>query len=213
MNTNRWISTAAAAAALLMAAGAAQALTVVKRQSGSGGNLLSNTCSFADGAADATVSGCLSTNPDRAVTMTSDESISFGPGNPLRVRGTDGDYSRLSVSVGDRTMRTLVMNINATSDGYISFSDGSDTSRLFRLNGEGSNFFTLRGPFDTLSYTTYSDRHGTESDLIRDTRQVRFALDQPTAPIPEPSTYALMLAGLGAVGYMIRRRRPDHAGG
>lgn len=31
----------------------------------------------------------------------------------------------------------------------------------------------------------------------------------PTAPIPEPQTYAMMLAGLGLVGFMIRRRRAD----
>ncbi|HKX94685.1 MAG TPA: FxDxF family PEP-CTERM protein [Methylibium sp.] len=37
---------------------------------------------------------------------------------------------------------------------------------------------------------------------------VRGADCVPTTPIPEPSTYALMLAGLGIVGWMARRRRP-----
>jgi hypothetical protein len=27
------------------------------------------------------------------------------------------------------------------------------------------------------------------------------------APVPEPSTYAMMLAGIGAVGFIARRRR------
>jgi hypothetical protein len=30
---------------------------------------------------------------------------------------------------------------------------------------------------------------------------------EPTAPIPEPETYALMLAGLGLVGWMAKRRK------
>ena len=30
-----------------------------------------------------------------------------------------------------------------------------------------------------------------------------------TAAIPEPETYALMLAGLGVIGYVARRRRPN----
>ena len=211
MNTNRWITSTTAAATLLMAAGAAQALTVAKRQAATGGPLLSNACSFADGATDATLTGCLSTNPNRTVTLTSDESIDYAPGDRLRVRGAEGDYSRLAITVDDRSMKKLVMNLDATSNGYISFSDGVSTSKLFRLKGDGNNFFTIRGPFDTLTYTTFSDRLGTESDLIHDTRQVRFALAPAIPAIPEPTTYALMLAGLGVVGYLIRRRREHDA--
>jgi hypothetical protein len=34
----------------------------------------------------------------------------------------------------------------------------------------------------------------------------------PMAPIPEPSTYALMLAGLGVVGFLARRRKSASTG-
>ena len=33
------------------------------------------------------------------------------------------------------------------------------------------------------------------------------SITNPVPAIPEPSTYALMLAGLGVVGFMARRRR------
>jgi hypothetical protein len=31
----------------------------------------------------------------------------------------------------------------------------------------------------------------------------------PVAVVPEPETYALMLAGLAAMGFMLKRRRAD----
>lgn len=38
-------------------------------------------------------------------------------------------------------------------------------------------------------------------------REVSLTLDQQTAPIPEPETYAMLLAGLGLMGIMARRRK------
>jgi len=183
------------------------ALSVVASPSGTGVNLINNACNFGTTDTGTSVTGCLNNDQNQVVTLSSDESLTYEAGGQAFIEGTDSDYSRLSITVEDRITDLLVLNINASDDGFVSFSDGLDTSALFALDTNGQNFFTITGPFQTLSYTTFSDQTGTESDIVADTRQVRFELGDVTTPIPEPGTYALMLAGLGLLGFMSRRRR------
>lgn len=59
---------------------------------------------------------------------------------------------------------------------------------LINFDGSGDLFFSATGP---------SDSYGGSLDMI----------SFVTAPVPEPETYAMMLAGLGLLGVMARRRK------
>jgi hypothetical protein len=114
-------------------------------------------------------------------------------------------YSVLSTAAGFSTTGTLTFAAPVTSytflwgspDSYNSVSDGKVSVSGSSLgSGSGNNA-------DTTLYT-FLDLSGFTT-LTFKTTGIAFEL-ATVSPVPEPGTYALLLAGLGVVGFSTRRR-------
>lgn len=95
------------------------------------------------------------------------------------------------------------------------WSNGANTSAWVGTNGAYLSFEVSKSAGDSVSlywaflahdYTPFADFAflSLSNDLTGTTEVIRLA---EIAPIPEPETYALILAGLGLVGWMSRRRK------
>ena len=68
---------------------------------------------------------------------------------------------------------------------------------------DGSRYWTGTPTNDVAIHSTFSFRNGL--DFTDNGSVGRYAM--AVAPIPEPETYAMLLAGLGLVGFIARRRK------
>ena len=167
-------------------------------------NLIRNGCGLSSGGSGSPVTGCLNDNHAQLVNITSDESLEIS-GGQASLDSTDGTFSQASFSLVGGSLTSLIFNVDATANGSISFADGSGTVGTFALSRNGQNFFTLTGiTGGFLSFTTFNSQ-GQETDLVADIKQIRLA--GAVTAVPEPETYALMMAGLAALGFVSRRRR------
>ena len=186
-------------ALLSAAAFSANALTVVASPAGTGINVISNACdaSVTPTSGATTVFGCLNVDHAQKVSLTSDENLVITCGQAT-LDSADGVFGELTISVVDKTLTSVIFNIDATADGTVTFSDGDGVGPTFNLDGNGQNFFTITGVAGGfLSFET-------SGQIVADVKQIRL---NAVGVIPEPETYALMLAGLGALGFVARRRK------
>jgi probable HAF family extracellular repeat protein len=101
--------------------------------------------------------------------------------------------------------------INDSGEVVGALSGGINHAFLYR----GGTMFDLNNLIDPSSVWTIE-----AANAINDSGQiVGFGPDRPAGgihallltPVPEPETYALLLAGLGLMGFMVRRRKQKTA--
>ena len=144
--------------------------------------------------------------------------------SPSGVEGFfSGHYGATHLESGNFT-DTFYFQTNNTSSFVdaslitIGFSDSSDidftsvslNGQSFQLTDEG-NFEYAVLPRTQISGDLVLTVTGQVGNIATAGQQVAASYGGTInlSPIPEPETYALMLAGLGVVGWMARRRRAD----
>ena len=158
--------------------------------------LVRNPCGLSDPDVGTSVLGCLVDFLSQTISISSDEILEISGGLAI-LDATDGTFSQLTLSAtAPASLRTVILNIDATEDGFVTFTDASGTSAPFALDDNGSNFFTgtdITGNF--LSAVSLNGL-GSETDIFDSVTQIRLGVVGVVGAIPEPGTLVLLLTGL-----------------
>jgi PEP-CTERM motif len=203
------------AVAALAAAFSADATVVGGLRAGAAGSFATLSAPAGVGAGG-TLSGTITATITGGTIYASDLAFADQP------FGTVAGDRFLSAGVAPNNSSPATMHFAGTGLDYISFLWGSpdlyntltvksgvSDSQVFTVGPGSLNFAVTNGNQSFSQYVEFTALAGAKiTDLIFSSTQDAFeATNFTVTAVPEPETYALMLAGLGAMGFIARRRR------
>jgi len=171
---------------------------------------------FAVMAADGSPTIGISNNRGILVSAASDATVSANNSAILNASGTAGMQPYMTAANGDTTNST-----QGSAAAGANMLDSGDATNVNFVTGLGDNVkaylpFNITGADESaLSFyalTTTSATGTAAGTVVKYSGAWSFdaatnSLIYQTAPVPEPETYAMLLAGLGLMGAVARRRR------
>ena len=154
------------------------------------------------------VLGCLLDFLSQTISISSDEELEISGGLAI-LDSTDGLFSQLTMSAtAPASLISVIYNIDATEDGFVTFADVLGPSGTFALDDNGSNFFTVTAITGNFLRAVSYNSQGVETDNFASVTQIRLGVvGAVVGAIPEPGTLVLLLTGLTLLIARVRPRK------
>ena len=187
--TRTLLGTAAATALLAFGTGAHAALTMTTPACTA--SILTPTYTACGGSFDGN-------NKNQSADVNAYIASTFGSG--YTVSGSSDDAGTFGPFTSNPTGTTGTLTFDSSIDGaFVLALKAADQFSLFYYDGAGPAISSIN--FSTLGVAVNS------SGIPNGLSHATLYAGPMTPPVPEPETYALMLGGLGLVGWMARRRQ------
>lgn len=103
------------------------------------------------------------------------------------------------------------LGYSSTDNAYASYAGGATSGNAGSFNSQALAAFASGTDAATLNYFTYGQAQAYGVGSSASAVQSSAYFNVVTAPVPEPESYALLLAGLGVMGAIARRRSRNTA--